>query len=592
MASHDPFFRDVKSFFPPVGSIFKRRGSWFGISVRSNTYGSASIVLTTLHGGAARAKDGNKLIDLWPTFEGRRVPYVVQREADELILLTRYGNVRFTFATPTLLMAEGDEGMGLHFEKNCEQHETFKPRKGGAWEAAFRWTCSVVFQGLEDSAIRFDGYWDWPKLSSGEVKGDTVAGPDGTFTLAMEEFTHAAYPRELYPSYAEAKADMRADWESFYAAMPKFIEPYEQGRVRAEYTLWSLLTAPTPGIDHTMIVMLGNEIASQWQVCQNGAALEPHLETGIDLLLGPLDRVSPFGQFSDLYNDVTTVTQMIKPPVHGWAVKEIMRHRDLKAEVPREKLEQLYNAMARWGEWFRDCRDEDGDGLPAYEHGDETGFDDCTLFIDHMQMASPDLSAYLVLLYEALSDLAQMVDKPEEAAEWETRSRLLLDRMLEVMWDGEHFLGVVPWTGEKVLSQSLIHYIPAVLGDRLPPEVLDKLADDLVEEGEFLTPWGLSFERLDSDWFEASGRSIGRGNIVPPAMLFICAGLLRSRRRDVGKFIAERYCTALMEQGMPFLIHPLVKGAYGFGGGGGSWPACVYTILCRILTENAEEYGE
>ena len=46
---------------------------------------------------------------------------------------------------------------------------------------------------------------------------------------------------------------------------------------------------------------------------------------------------------------------------------------------------------------------------------------------------------------------------------------------------------------------------------------------------------------------------------------------------------------ALMEQGMPFLIHPLIKGGYGFGGGGGSWPACAYTVLCRLLTEDAEK---
>ena len=591
MAERDPFFRDVKSFFPPVGSIFKRRGSWFGISVRANSYGSSSVILSTLHGGAVRARDGNKLIDLYPTYEGRRVPYVVQREADELILLTRYGSVRFTFASPTLLMAEGDKGMGLHMEKNCEQHETVKPRKGGAWEFAFRWTCSLVFKGLEGSDFRFNKYWDEPRLSSGEVKADTVPGPDGRFTLAMEEFTHAAYPRESYPAYAEAKADMRADWESFYAAMPKFIEPFEQGRVRAEYTLWSLLTDPTAGLDHTMIVMLGNEIASQWQVCQNGAALEPHLETAIDLLLGPLDRVSPYGQFSDLYNDVTTVTQMIKPPVHGWSILEIMRHRDLKKEVSREKLEELYTAVGRWGQWFLDCRDEDGDGIPAYEHGDETGFDDCTLFIDHMQMASPDLPAYLILLYEAEGKLARLLDKPEEADAWEKKSKTMLDRMLELMWDGEHFRGIDPWTGEKVMSRNLIHYIPAVLGDRLPSEVLDKLADDLLVEGKFLTPWGLSMEELDSDWFEPSGRSIARGNIVPPSMLFICAGLLRSRRRDAGKIIAERYCAAMMEQGMPFLIHPLNKGGYGFGGGGGSWPACVYTILGRLLTEDAEKNG-
>lgn len=589
MRTQDPFFRDISSFFPVTGSLFKRRGSWFGLLAKNNSYGSSSLELSTLHGGAARAKDGNKLIDLWPTHEGRRVPFVMQREADELTLLTRYGNIRFTFAGPTLLMAEGDPGMGLRFRKAMDQHETVKPRKGGAWEAAFRWTCSMLFQGLCGSAITFDRYWDWEKLSSGEVTADTVPGPEGGFTLAIEEFTHAAWPRESYPSYAEAKADMRADWESFFAAMPGFTGPYEEGRALAEYTLWTCLTDPTPGIRHPMIVMIGNEIASQWQMCQNAAALEPHFDLSMGLLMSPTDRVSPYGQFSDLYNDATCVPQMVKPPVHGWALKEIMRHRDLRAELSGEELEEMYRVLGKWANWFPACRDEDGDGLPAYEHGDETGFDDCTLFIDHMQVASPDLSAYLVLLYEALGDLARLLDRAGEAADWDRQARELLDRMLTRMWDGSHFLGIVPGTGEKLLSGSLIHYLPAVLGDRLPPEVLDKLADDLLEEGVFLTEWGLSTERLDSDWLEPSITSIGRGNIVPPAMLFICAGLLGSRRRDAGRLIAERYCTALLKQGMPFLIHPIVEGYYGFGGG--SWPACVYTILCRMLTEDAEKYG-
>ena len=589
MERKDPFFRDVKSFYPPSGGIFKRRGSWFGISVTANGYGTSAVHLATLHGGSARARDGSKLIDFWPTFEGRKIPFVVQREADELILLTRYGSVRFTFGSPTLLMAQGDEGMGLCFVKNMEQHETVKPRKGGAWEAAFRWTCSMVFQGLEGSGFTFGHYWDWDKLSSGEIKGVTVPGPDGRFTLAMEEFTHAAYPRKGYPSYDRAKADMRKDWESFYAAMPKFAEPYEQGRVRAEYTLWSLLTDPTMGIEHTMIVMIGQEIASQWQVCQNSVALEPHLDTSMSLLLGPLDRVSPYGQFSDLYNDVTTVTQMIKPPVHGWSILQLMKYRDLKKELSPQTLKTLYQAVSAWGQWFLDCRDEDGDGLPAYEHGDETGFDDCTLFIDHMQMASPDLSAYLVLLYEALGKLAELLDKPKEAKQWERKSKKLLKTMLEKQWDGEHFVGVVPWTGEKVFSGSLIHYIPAVLGDRLPKKILDKLAADLLEEGVFLSPWGLSVERMDSDWFEVTGRSIARGNIVPPSMLFICSGLLESRRRDAGRLIADRYCTALMKFGMPFLINPIAGASFGFGGG--SWPACVYTILGRMLTEDIGKNG-
>ncbi len=587
MTAHDPFFRDVQSFYHVTGNFFKRRGAWFGLSVTANGYGMSALHLATFHGGSTRARDGSKLIDLWPTFEGRRVPFVVQGEAEELTLLTRYGNVRFTFGGPTLLMAEGDPGMGLRFTKDMEQHETVKPRKNGAWEAAFRWTCSMLFQGLEGSGITFSPYWDWEKLSSGSITAETVPGPDGRFTLAMEEFTHAACPREHYPRYAEARADMKADWEGFLAAMPAFPEPYEKARIQAAYTLWSYLTAPTMGIDHTMIVMIGQEIASQWQMCQNAVALEPHPEISLDLLLSPLDRVSPYGQFSDLYNDATCVPQMIKPPVHGWALKQIMARRDLKKTFPAEKLETLYRAVSDWGRWFFLCRDEDGDGLPAYEHGDETGFDDCTLFIDHMQMASPDLIAYLVLLYEALGDLARLLGKEAEAEAWTQQSRELLDRMLKEMWDGEHFLGIVPWTREKVFSGSLIHYIPAVLGDRLPPAVLDKLAADLTEEGVFLSPYGLSMERMDSDWFEATGRSIARGNIVPPSMLFICAGLLGSRRRDAGRLITERYLTALSQQGMPFLIHPVLGNVFGFAGG--SWPACVYTILGRLLAEDTAE---
>ena len=589
MRSQDPFFRDIRNFFPIAGNMFKRRGAWFGLAVRASGYGMSALHLATLHGGSARARDGSKLIDLWPTYEGRRVPFAVEAQADELTLHTRCGQVRFTFADSSLLMAQGDPGMGLHFEKEMEHHETVKPRAGGAWEAAFRWTCSILFKPLEGSGIEFGPCWDWARLSSGLVKADTRPGADGRFTLALEESVHASFPRKTYPGYEEARADMRRDWESFYAAMPPFAQPYEQARPVAEYTLWSYLTGPTMGIDHTMIVMLGQELASQWQMCQNAAALEPNLDVAFDLLMSPLDRVSPHGQFSDLYNDATCVPQMIKPPVHGWALKQIMARRDLKKELGTEKLRQLYDALSAWGNWFPACRDEDGDGLPSYEHGDETGFDDCTLFMDHMQMTSPDLAAYLVLLYEALGDLAGLLDEPKEAEAWAGRSKALLDRMLEKLWDGEHFTGLVPGTGERVLSGSLIHYVPAVLGDRLPPEVRDTLVSDLTEEGVFLSPWGLSTERMDSDWFEATNYSIGRGNIVPPGMLFICAGLLGSRRRDAGRLITERYCTALMEQGMPFLIHPVFGNMGGFHGG--SWPACAYTVLGRLLTEDLEKYG-
>ncbi len=586
MSGQDIFFRDVEQFYNINGNIFKRRGAWFALMCRDNAYGRTELSLVTLRGGSVRAKDGNTLIGIVPTFEGRRLPFVVKSEPDQITLLTRRGSVRMTFASPTMIVAEGDRGMGLRMDKTMEQHEVVKPRKDGAWEADFRWTCSVIFKGVGGSSFGFEGAWDWDKLSSAEIKGVTRPAPDGRFTLIMEEFTHAGMVRDSYPSYEQARADMRADWESFFAGMPKFIEPYERARAEAEYTLWSYLIDPTGTVTHKMIVMIGTEIASQWQMCQNAVALQEHMDIAMDLLLSPLDRVSPLGQFSDLYNDATVVTQFVKPPMHGWAIKQIMKRHDLLKEAGREKTETLYQAVGRWGNWFMDYRDEDGDGLPSFEHGDETGFDDCTLFTDHMQMTTPDLSAYLVLLFEAEGDLASLLGRPaDEIKAWYDRSRALLDRMIEKMWDGEHFVGIVPYTGEKLFSSSFIHYLPIILGDRLPADIVDKLAHDLTVEGEFLTPYGIATERLDSDLLNVTGMSISRGNIVPPGMIYICTGLFESRRRDAGRLIAERYCTALMQQGMPFLINPIAGNTAGYHGG--SWPACAYTIICRLLSEDA-----
>ncbi len=590
----DPYFRDIKSSIRIDGNVFKRRGAWFGLFVTANGYGTAALHLGTLHGGSSRAKDGNKLISIFPTYKGQKIPFVIQAEPAELTLLTHCGNIRFTFASTAMLLADGDKDMGLRFEKIMEQHEIVKPRKAlvngkvqnTAWEATFRWTSSFIFKGTQGSGFEFDACWDWEKLSSFEIQGDTQAGPDGKFTLVMEEFSHAGWVRDTYPTYAVAKASMQADWDMFYKKMPKFTAPFEVGRMDPEYTLWSYLIDPAGTVNNTQILMIGTAIASQWQMCQNAVALQEHMDIAVDLLLGPIDRASSVGPLPDLFDDASIVTQFIKPPMHGWALKQIMKHHNLLKEVPRDKLERLYEGVGRWGDWFMTYRDEDGDGIPAIEHGDETGFDDCTLFMNHMQVASPDIPAYLVLLFEAVGDLAKLLGKPQTVIKaWYKKSTDLLDKLVTQMWDGERFVGLVPFTHEHLVSDSFVHFLPIILGDRLPKHIVDKIATDLSAEGEFLCEYGIASERIGSDYFEPSGKSIGRGNIVPPGMIYICTGLFESSRRDVGKLIAERYCTALKDQNYPFLINPIKGNEMPYHGG--SWPACAYTIIARLLSEEA-----
>jgi hypothetical protein len=413
------------------------------------------------------------------------------------------------------------------------------------------------------------------------VLARTYPNKEGRFVLVMEEFPYGGIVRDSYPSYAEARASMQADWDGFYAAMPRLARPFEENRAECEYVTWSYLTSPYGTARYPMIQMYAGIMASQWQMCQNAVALQEHLGLALDLLLGPIDRASAEGQLPDGYDDAGCETQIIKPPIHGWAVKQIMKNHDLAKECPRDKLEALYRGMGAWGDWFMKYRDEDGAGLPTLDHGDETGLDDSTLFIEDLQVTSPDLSAYLVLLFEAEGDLARLLGKPGEAEAWYKKSAELLRRMTDRLWDGELFTGLAPGSNRRLRSGSIVHYMPAILGARLPKEIIDKMADDLSDERRFNSPWGLASEDMSSDWFHPSPGSIGRGCIVPPAMLYICTGLWETHRRDTARRFAENYLNALRKGGFPFLINP--KNGAGSGYFGGSWPRCAYAILGRML---------
>jgi hypothetical protein len=567
------------------GKMFKRRGAWFGLFQSLGMPGlEPGFFLGTLHGMAAMAPEKTRLISICATFNGEKAAHTLEATPSELTLKTEHGNVRFTFADTTKILAEGDAGMGLRFEKTMVPHESVHPRKNGAWEALFRMTCSVIFKGLGGSGFDFnDGIapWDLEKLSSGVIYGQTRPSPDGRFTLVMEESTYSGVVRDTYPTYAEAKASMQAEWDAFIEGMPAFAEPYEETREACEYLLWSFLTAPDGPVNHTMIQMFAGHMGSQWQMCQNAVALQEHTDLAVDLLLGPIDRIGPLGQLPDMYDDAKCESLMVKPPMHGWAVLEIMKRHDLLKACSREQLEKLYEGMGKWAEWFMLYRDEDGDGLPTLFHSDECGFDDCTLWEKHLALSTPDVAAYLVLLFEAVGKLAKLLLKPEqESKAWYKKSTDILGRMIDVLWDGAHFAGLVPETREKIYSDSIVHYMPVILGNRLPKTILDKLVADMSDTETFFSPYGIASEKMTGRLFSPFGW--GRGCVLPPSMLFIVTGLWDTEHRAFAKAAAENYCKTLSETNFPFFIDPKTgNGMYN----GCSWTNCAYTVLGRLISE-------
>ncbi|NLT38888.1 MAG: hypothetical protein GXX89_00335 [Clostridiales bacterium] len=581
----DPFFENVKQLFTVEQHMFSRRGAWLALQATSAKYGRGALYLMTNHG--SRCHSGNKeysrLYRLYPTFEGRCVPFAIETAAAEYTLHTRHGDVRFTWADTTKLIAQGDKNMGLFVERNAEPFEVLKPRKDGAWESPIRGN-PLLFKGLEGSAITFDDTYNFHKFMCPEIRGRTHPNSDGIFTLVIEDFPYCVWVRDKYPSYEEAKASMQADWDEFLAKFPHFTEPYEQKREETAYILWSHLVAPTVRTPTWMIMMFPGVIGSQWQHVKNAVALQDHTDLSLDLLLAYLYAQDPEkGQLPESYDDDILSTHSIKPPIFGWALKDIMSRRDITKVWPRDKIEFLYEGAGRWANWFMECRDDDGDGLPLFSGGEENGLDESTIWADQINMVSPDLSSYLVLSFEAQGDLAKILGKPKEEVEaWYKKSKDLLELMIEKMWDGEHFVALREYTHEPVFTGTLTHYIPFILGNRLPPEIIDKMAADLSVEGGLVSKYGLATERMDSDFFEVQDLQMGCGAIDPPAEVFIITGMWEAGKKDLARDLVSRYCGRLMDRGFSHIIDPISGDGSPFWG---TWSRCVFTILCRMVSE-------
>ena len=107
--------------------------------------------------------------------------------------------------------------------------------------------------------------------------------------------------------------------------------------------------------------------------------------------------------------------------------------------------------------------------------------------------------------------------------------------MIDAMWNGERFVALVPGTHEVVATDSFLYYLPIVLGKRLPQEIIDKLAADLSVEGDLLTPYGLSCEKMStSDDFDVA-RAMAKGTIIPPSNLLIATGLYEAGENKAGQ---------------------------------------------------------
>lgn len=338
----------------------------------------------------------------------------------------------------------------------------------------------------------------------------------------------------------EAMAQTGKDWEKFLATMPEVPAAHEDFARVTWFNQWSAFIHGDEKFGCDVMLMSKKSMSClwTWDHCFNALCIaEGNLDKALDQFYAPFELQNPSGVLFDMtVPELETVWGVTKPPIHGWCIGKLME----KYEIDREFLEKAYNGICRLNEWWFNYRDEDGDGIPEYPQGCDSGWDNATYFttVGHF-METPDLPAFLILQMKTLSKMAYKLGRNDEAENWSARADETMKKFIAHCWNGEKF--VAKQNGTHIQPDEtgcLLAYMPLILGEYLPKDIADRTAEALVRNN--LTEYGLASEAPASRFYEPDG--YWRGPIWAPSTYLIVDGLRRMGKREMAFDIARRFC--------------------------------------------------
>lgn len=424
----------------------------------------------------------------------------------------------------------------------------------------------------------------WREAGRYVTKLEVAPNDNGEWEIAIDEFSSTWTPRDR-PDFEVCLAAAAREFAAFLAAMPPAPDDLAEARKLAAYVDWAATVGPEGLLKRPAMLMSKNWMCNvwSWDHCFNAMALTPgQADLAWDQVLVVADHQDAFGCLPDSINDVHIHYNFSKPPIHGWALGEMLRR--MTVPPPADVLANLYDSVARQVAWWLTHRRRDADALPHYLHGNDSGWDNSTMFDQGVPLVAPDLAAFLVVSCDELADLSARLGRQDDVPRWRDQADRLLAALLEQLWDGERFIALATPARTPVICESLIPCIPILLGKRLPQRVTHALVASI---RRFLTEWGLPTEHPTSEAYADNG--YWRGPIWAPATYLTVCGLERSGEHALAHEIARRFCRLCAASGFAENFDaktgaPLCDRAY-------TWTASVFLLLAERLHDLAHCAG-
>lgn len=353
----------------------------------------------------------------------------------------------------------------------------------------------------------------------------------------------------------------------------------------AAYLLWANTVHAAGRLSHDAVYMSKNRMQNIWSWDNAFIALAlsrayPELSfQQLDLFFQYQDES---GVFPDFINDRFLSYNCCKPPVYGFFVRHLLA-RNAYFQQPAVQ-ERLYAALTQNSAFWLQHRTLAAGTLPVYFHGNDSGWDNATIFAGGVPVEAPDLATFLVLQLETqarLADALALTATADRAAslaaaavEHRAQAELLTARLLERLWNGHGFLARrAPGFAPIAERDSLILRLPLLLHERLPQDLVEGLVRDLALL--FETDWGLASEAVASPLFEPEG--YWRGPVWPAPMFLLITALREAGYPEMAARLREKFFQLVARGGMAENFQP--QTGAGLSDTGFSWTAAVYLLL-------------
>lgn len=518
---------------------FSMRGSYMAICLcQSQIWNSDSsgLYLRNIHGDGEPNRQVCRFI---PTWEGQDVPFSTEARPALLQLITSYGVIEICFANPETILVRGSSGMGLRLDQIHDglTHNYIHPVGNTYILNVLKNYCRYsITCNRGECSIRQDTFPQPNGMFAGPCEM-MFAGSDG-FEFSLREISQE-HGEEISPFDFDCCVEQNdSAFSSFYKTMPSVPDEYTETAQLASYVNWASLVRPCGLFKREAMLMSKNWMTNvwTWDPCFNAIALAyGNPSAAWDQFMIMFDQQDSSGRLPDCINDMRVQYNFCKPPIHGWALGKLMEIMPLT----HIQMEDAYTKLAALTEFWLNYRDSDNDGICEYYHGNDSGWDNSTAFKELPPVELPDLNAFLIVQMDVLSNLAKKLGRYNASSMWATRADCMMNAFLTHCFDEDGVpIAVKSGSHLRVENDSLILYMPVILGKRLPKKNRNKLIQILSSE-RFLTPYGLATESPHSPEYRADG--YWRGPIWAPSTMLLVDGLHRCGATELACEIAKRF---------------------------------------------------